>query len=182
MASPRKTGKPNLKRAAAEVLDGAAAGTTPAVAEPEPPKRRGRPPGARTRNRVREPYVATDDGIALCGMVGGTLWQLAGPMIGLRPLTEPEKDQLGRALDPLLWKYLPALGDWQIEFNAVLTVLALVTATRVAKEPNDTREEIGAADDGSERDDAAASGDVADDADDTVTTRRRSRRGDDSES
>jgi hypothetical protein len=135
---PKKSrgARPDPKRVAAEVLEEAGANGSAPVSEPiaeDAPRRgRGRPPGAKSRTKVvaREPYVATDEGVQLAGMLGATIWSLVGPIARLRPLDEQETEKLGRALDPLMWKYLPVLGDWQIEFNAAIVILALVQATR----------------------------------------------------
>lgn len=65
--------------------------------------------------------------------LGSTLWNLAGPALHVRPLTEEESLQLGRALAPVADKYLPALRGWQEEATLGLVLVDLWQKTRTKK-------------------------------------------------
>lgn len=142
---------PDPAAAAARVLDEAGADAPP------PPRPRGRPPGSRNkktpeqerarkaRYRARlkaeasEPEegpapIEVDEGdIAAASAIGQTVWDIAGPMFRMRPLTEDQAGRLGKALAPIVKKYLPLLADWQHEVNLALVVFALARECALPK-------------------------------------------------
>lgn len=105
-------------------------------------RKRGRPKGSRTRKRAARDekpeaeasavYTPTDESVAMSAALGDALWTLSRIASGRRALTVDERLTLGRAVDPVLFKYLPALGDWAAETGLVITLWALWTATAPA--------------------------------------------------
>jgi hypothetical protein len=139
MAATEET---NAAEAAAQVRaerDGGADAGAPA----SPKRGRGRPKGSKTRTRTtrttkpeenddekREPYKATPEGIASAQLLCATAWTIAAPMLKLDSLTEDEAEQLGKAVDPILHKYVPLLDDWREEINLVVAVVGAFQVTR----------------------------------------------------
>lgn len=77
-------------------------------------------------------------------LLGSTVWNLLAPYARLEPLDEEEAGQLGKALTPVLNKYLPMLGGFEAELVLFLTVATLYQKKRVPKEteiqsPDDDR-------------------------------------------
>lgn len=118
----------------------------------EAPRKRGRPPGSGTKSKPgRKPgqgskasQNAPEDvspeekeaSIQACAVLGKTIWDnLVAPATNRLPLADDQALALGAALDPVLEKYLPMLGDWRAETALVMTVLALFQATK--KQPVD---------------------------------------------
>lgn len=112
-----------------------------AAASPVPGKRaRGRPKGSKTRSKTgsspreakeeREPYKATEQSVAGTAVVVATLWKIAGPMVKLSALTADEARELARALDPILYKYVPLLDEWKEEFNLAVALAGAFQITR----------------------------------------------------
>ena len=106
------------------------------------PRKRGRPPGSKTRRQgvedvtakpVDVPYVATEQSIAAATALGATLWKLVGMFAGYRALEKDEAKDLGKALDPVLFKYVPQVQNWQAEINLVIVVVGLASITRIPK-------------------------------------------------
>jgi hypothetical protein len=130
----------NAAEAAAQVRaerDGGAEAGAPA----SPKRGRGRPKGSKTRTRTtraveaekepeREPYKATPEGIASAQLLCATAWTIAGPMLKLDSLTEDEAEQLGKAVDPILHKYVPMLDTWREEINLTVAVVGAFQVTR----------------------------------------------------
>jgi len=120
---------------------------------PSSPKRgRGRPRGSKTKRpstarpkadeeeleEEREPYKASEASVQGAALLGATLWRIAGPMVKLDALTEDEALELGQALDPILYKYVPMVSEWREELNALVVIVGLFGATRaryVAEHP-----------------------------------------------
>lgn len=87
--------------------------------------------------RSTEPYVPDPTSIMLSGMLGATIFNLACRIGHHRALTDEEVTQLGEALDPVLWKWLPVLGDWKSEAGLVMVLLTLWNQTTPPKETED---------------------------------------------
>lgn len=115
-----------------------------------PPKRgRGRPKGSKNRPKDEagnpippenptpaEPgfvYVEDEASIAASRMMGETAWYLASMMLPVRPLNDEEADKFGRALDPVLCRWLPIFGNWKYEINLLIVMIMLIKATKVEK-------------------------------------------------
>ena len=77
----------------------------------------------------RPPYQPTEESIVLCSVLGNVLWNLSRIFSHHRVLTQPEQRQLGEALDPVFWKYLPALDAWKAEATLVMVVWLLWQST-----------------------------------------------------
>jgi len=67
--------------------------------------------------------------------MGVTVWWLASKMLPVRELTEEEGYELGKALDPVLCKWIPILGGWKYEAALLMTITTLYMATKVDKKP-----------------------------------------------
>jgi hypothetical protein len=128
----------DLSEAATEVL------TKP---QEEAPRKRGRPPGSKNRPKDGTPQAApsTEEGaefvyvpdpvsIMQSKALALTVWFLAAKMLPVRELTEEEGAQLGEALDPVLCKWLPILGEWKYEVNLLACIVMLYLATKKDKE------------------------------------------------
>lgn len=107
---------------------------------PAPKNKGGRPKGSKTKTRTAasqpEPVKTLtveeqEQGAAMCAFLTATIWDIAAPMLKRRSLTDVEAERLGKALFPVLNKYLPALGDWQMEINLLLVVATLWSATAI---------------------------------------------------
>jgi hypothetical protein len=77
----------------------------------------------------REPYVKTAEGVAMSGMLGSALWDLTCIFTHRRGLTADEVEKFGEALDPVLYKYLPVLGDWAAEATLLMCCWSIWQAT-----------------------------------------------------
>jgi hypothetical protein len=147
MAS-RKRGRPAKPKKpeppAAEVKPSVAAAVERMEAGPDKPmsnaerqkayRERHKKGGSKSAEAVQ--VIEVDDGdIQVAAEVGGVLWDIVGPFARLRSLDESQRLRLGRALAPLIKKYLPLLADWQYEAAALLCVMALARETRIPKEP-----------------------------------------------
>src|SRR6266849_4715246 len=82
----------------------------------------------------REPYVKTDAGVAMSGALGALLWDFGAPFMRCKPLSDEQKHHLGEALDPVLYKYLPILGNFAEEAALVMCLLALYQTNRIKDE------------------------------------------------
>jgi hypothetical protein len=72
-----------------------------------------------------------------------TAWFIASKMLPVRELTEEEGDQLGAALDPVLCKWIPILGEWKYEANLLACVVMIYMATKKDKnKPTDSSAEV----------------------------------------
>jgi len=91
----------------------------------------------------REPYVADPTSIMLSGILGATLFNLAARIGHHRSLTDDETKALGTALDPVLWKWLPVLGDWKAETGLLVTCLALWQVTTPKPEEDESGADTG---------------------------------------
>jgi hypothetical protein len=104
----------------------------------------GRPKGSKTRKRStplkskpepedddaeRPPYAPDPASIALCVILGNTLWNMSRIISHHRALTEEEQQGLGSAMDPVFYKYLPALENWKSELTLVMCIWGLWQAT-----------------------------------------------------
>lgn len=85
------------------------------------------PPKERSAEEVKQ-------GAAVCAFLSATLWDVLGPVLKVKPLDDEEARKLGAALDPVLAKYLPAMGDWTLEINLALVVAALYSSHRMTPE------------------------------------------------
>jgi hypothetical protein len=131
---PPKADKPNPPSVAAAVERLEAK----APAEPKSNAERQRDFRARKKGAAEKSaplVIVVDEGdVAVAAEIGGVLWDMIGPFARCRPLDEPQKLRLGRALAPLIKKYLPLLADWQYEGAALLCVMALARETHIPKE------------------------------------------------
>src|SRR5216117_1497172 len=82
----------------------------PPVSEP----RRGRPKGSKNRPKEPEPqglmqfvYVEDEVSIAASTAMGAVVWSIISPMFKMRDLHDEERIKLGRALDPVLCRWIP---------------------------------------------------------------------------
>lgn len=126
--------------------------------EDAPRRRRGRPPGSKTRKPrprgdsssarasktkdEREPYQPTPEGIAVSSVLGNTVWNLSRLMTNCRALSDEEREELGAALDPVLYKYLPVLDDWKAEATLVMVAWTLYERTKPREESGSSAEVI----------------------------------------
>lgn len=111
---------------------------------PAPGRKRGRPKGSSSKASKPSPttpQAATErdpgeKALAVQAMAtaGALLWKVAGPVTKCRPLTDDEALALGTALDPVVEKYLPMLGDWKAETTLMITIFALYEATKIRRE------------------------------------------------
>lgn len=124
---------------AAEMLGGTGAAQAAPSFASEPPRRRGRPPGSKNRPKDIAPeepgawhfqYVADDASIAASTMMGAVVWSLAAPMLKMRDLNKEEREMLGKALDPVLCRWLPIIGNWKFEAALLVTILSLAQTAR----------------------------------------------------
>lgn len=88
----------------------------------------------------RPPYVRTEEGVALSSILGRTLWGILASFTKRRQLTEEEGKALGEALDPVLYKYLPAMGDWAAEIALIMVSWQLWNATAPPPDENEGNE------------------------------------------
>jgi hypothetical protein len=73
---------------------------------------------------------------AQAALLGQTVWGFVAPMFRHRELTTEEGEQLGKALAPVMAKYLPMLGPYAAELNLGLVLFTLARQTKVvAVEP-----------------------------------------------
>lgn len=72
--------------------------------------------------------------IEMAAGLGATVWDIIAPIVRVKPLDEAQTERLGRALAPLMRKYMPLLADWQYEAAAVLCIFALARECRYTKE------------------------------------------------
>jgi hypothetical protein len=104
----------------------------------EAPPRRGRPPGSKTKPKAApEPeriYIASEQSVRGAAILGATIWKIAGNFLGYRALNDAEAMEFGKALDPVLFKYVPILSDWQAEINLLVIVVGLAQTTRIKRE------------------------------------------------
>lgn len=119
----------------------------------EAPKRRGRPllPRDSQGNIIRKPksapqdtgeeeaapfvYIYDENSVKASMAMGVTVWWLASKMLPVRELTEEEGYELGKALDPVLCKWIPILGEWKYEAALLMTITTLYMATKIEKKP-----------------------------------------------
>ena len=112
----------------------------------EQPRRRGRPPGSKNKPRDSAPsndviegerppfvYIRDEQSVKASMAMGMTVWFLASKMLPIRELTEDEGMQLGEALDPVLCKWIPILGEWKYEANLMVCIVMLYLATKIEK-------------------------------------------------
>ena len=83
-----------------------------------------------------EPVVihVTEADVEVAAQLGRTVWDIAAPYVRMRALDDEQSKRLGRALAPLVQKYMPLLGDWQYEAAAVLCVMALAKECALPRE------------------------------------------------
>lgn len=91
---------------------------------------------------VRPPYEPNPASIALCAKLGSVLWSLSCMVTKHRALTDEEAHELGAALDPLFYKYLPAVNQFAEELNAVGTVWQLWEATKPDETATDRADDV----------------------------------------
>lgn len=99
---------------------------------------RNRPRGAPAPEPPPEPprpVEVTEEEARAWGRLGGSIWRLAGPMIGLQELNDEQKLELGRALAPVVKKWTPFLDKWAEETNLAMVVFVLWDVTRIRKKP-----------------------------------------------
>jgi hypothetical protein len=134
MAAPKKSrGRPAKKSAPAPEKPSVAAAVErmeskdkPAgEAAPKSAAERQREYRERKRDAARPPDVAVEWDAAGAGELGSVVWDIVGPYAHVRPLDEEQKARLGRALVPLVTKYAPLIGPWQVEIAALLCIMAL---------------------------------------------------------
>lgn len=77
----------------------------------------------------RGPYVPSEESIVLASVLGNTVWNLSRMFSHHRALTKDEQHELGAALDPVLYKWLPALDDWKAEATLLMVTWMLWNAT-----------------------------------------------------
>jgi len=107
------------------------------------PRKRGRPKGSTNKPKVAVeadkygtmdgvPFVYVPDPVSIMQSkaLALTVWFLAAKMLPVRELTEEEGSLLGDALDPVLCKWLPMLGEWKYEMNLVVCIIMLYMATK----------------------------------------------------
>ena len=119
--------------------------------------RRGRPPGAKNKTKSAtadkpkaeasvDPfafsYTADPASIASSAALARTVWGLASLMLPVRPLTEDEGSTLGEALDPVLCRWLPIVGQWKYEAALVLCIYAMWDATKIEKPASESNAEV----------------------------------------
>lgn len=101
-------------------------------------KRRGRPPGSKNKPKDGEAqspesrslfapfvYQPDDASIAASTMMGSVVWSIVAPMFKMRDLKNEEREKLGRALDPVLCRWIPILGDWKYEAGLIMAIVGL---------------------------------------------------------
>lgn len=127
--------EPSVARAASKVTgDGAPPGEKPgpmSSAERTAKYREGKK--ATPKAEVLD-LTVTDGDVEAAAAIGDVLWDMVGPVARCGPLNGEQKTRLGKALAPLIKKYMPLLGDWQHECAAVLCIMALARETHVPKE------------------------------------------------
>lgn len=106
----------------------------------EEPRKRGRPPGSKTKRTSsgaaatpapeRPPYVPTEQSVAAAALLCATLWKIAGPLVKLAPLEKDEAEELGRAFDPVLAKYVPMMDAWREELTLAVSLAGAFEVTR----------------------------------------------------
>jgi hypothetical protein len=107
------------------------------------PRRRGRPRGSKNKPRDVDatvtqaqeegaPFVYVADPISIMQskVLATTVWYIAAKMLPVRELTDEEGSQLGEALDPVLCKWIPILGEWKYEVNLLTCIVMLYLATK----------------------------------------------------
>ena len=116
-------------------------------AQPGTARKRGRPKGAKTRDRgpaAPEPTavdakpVPTEADVRACVTLGLTVWGMAGRFVGLTPLgmiyddggklVMDESRALGEAMAPVYVKHIGKVGPWVEEITLLLTVASLVAS------------------------------------------------------
>lgn len=81
----------------------------------------------------REPYVPTEEGIAISAVLGNTIWNLSRMFTKHGALTAEQQHDLGAAIDPVMYKYLPLLDDFRAEATLVMVVWTIWNATTPPK-------------------------------------------------
>lgn len=89
----------------------------------------------------RPPYKPDEMSIKMCGKLGALVWNFSRMFHGRRELTDKEQRDFGEALDPVLYKYLPALNDWAVEMNLLGTCVGIWNATTPEPKPADSNAE-----------------------------------------
>jgi hypothetical protein len=127
---------------AAEILSGASGAPSgaPVYATPEEPRKK-----RKYTRRVQEPvqeepgyfaraltfhYQADDTSIAASTVLGAMVWSIIAPMLKVRDLTKEEREMLGRALDPVLCRWVPIMADWKFEAALIMTIFSLAQTAR----------------------------------------------------
>lgn len=89
----------------------------------------------------RPPYVPDPASIQACAYMSKTLWTFVAGFTKHRMVTDEEALQIGGAIDPLLWKYLPAMADWKEELNLAMVLMAIWNATSPPPEEKKVEED-----------------------------------------
>lgn len=113
------------------------------VPPPAPGRKRGRPKGSGSKASKPSPVAQEKSSerdpaekmlaVQAMATAGALLWKVAAPVTKCRPLTDDEALALGTALDPVVEKYLPMLGDWKAETTLLITIFALYEATKIQR-------------------------------------------------
>jgi len=145
--------KPNPEKTAADRLNkGAGENSSPAspITPSDGEKRgRGRPKGSTNKPKDGSSPEKVKDrtpeeikqGEQVCAFLSATLWGIAAPMLNHRDITDDEARELGAALDPVLFKYLPGITGYALEINLILVVGTIWANTALPK-----KTPVGAAD------------------------------------
>jgi len=146
--------KPNPEKVAAERLKKDTAGEKSSPAVSESPQQE--PPREKRKYTKRSdhwskpdvpkeiPRTAEDikNGAQMCAFLVATLWGILAPFIKHRDITDQEALQLGSALDPVLYKYLPGLSGYTLEINLLLVVGTVWQATAITGEKIDQYKDV----------------------------------------
>src|SRR5438128_1525096 len=93
-------------------------------------KSQGSKPALASENDDRPPYVPTEESIVLSTILGKTLWGLSCMLTRHKTLTDEQARELGTALDPVLYKWLPLLEGWKAEATLIVVTWGLWSATK----------------------------------------------------
>lgn len=135
---------PNPEAVAAERLQGGGDDSPPLPGRRGPkkgakykPRSTGSSPAPVAASEARSPEEQAETEKMLGGAAGAIWNLLVAPTMKRRTLTDGESQALGKAIDPVLQKYLPDMGGYGPEIGLVVTVGALWIATAPPKgEPN----------------------------------------------
>lgn len=75
-------------------------------------------------------YHADDTSIAASTVLGAMVWSIIAPMLKVRDLDNKEREMLGRALDPVLCRWVPIMADWKFEAALIMTIFSLAQTAR----------------------------------------------------